>query len=215
MRDVFVELPPGFIGNPQAVPRCPRQKFEGGSPQCPVSTQVGVLRATIVGLGQARGALYNLIPPPGIATQIGFSVVNFNSLQYASVRSEEGYGVNVLAPDIPKEVTSVTETIWGTPADPGHDPERGKLASEGQGPPVASDAPLQPFLTLPANCDTAPETRLTVDSKQNPGVFVGETVHAVDASGQPAPMIGCDGVPFAPENRLPADDEAHLQPFGS
>jgi hypothetical protein len=57
MRDVLVNLPPGFIGNPQAVPRCPRQKFEGGSPQCPVSTQVGILRATVVGLGQVRGAL--------------------------------------------------------------------------------------------------------------------------------------------------------------
>ena len=83
MRDVFVELPPGFIGNPQAVPRCPRQKFEGGSPQCPASTQVGILRATVVGLGQVRGAVYNLIPPPGIATQLGFSA---GRLQLAAIR---------------------------------------------------------------------------------------------------------------------------------
>ena len=109
----------------------------------------------------------------------------------------------------------MTETIWGTPADPGHDAERGKLAAEGNGPPVASDAPLLPFLTLPANCDTAPETRVTVDSKQNPGVFVGETVHAVDAGGQPAPMTGCDGVPFAPKIASQPTTKLTSNPSGS
>ena len=35
MRDVIVDLPPGLIGNPQAVPRCPRKDFEGALPSCP------------------------------------------------------------------------------------------------------------------------------------------------------------------------------------
>ena len=63
-------------------------------------------------------------------------------------RSEEGYGVRVSHPTFPIEVTSVTATVWGAPADPGHTPERGPEGNEG----VASHAPLLPFLTLPTSC---------------------------------------------------------------
>ena len=198
MRDVFVELPPGLIGNPQAIPRCSRQQFEGGTPHCPPSTQVGVLRATVLSLGETIGPLYNLAPPPGSATQFGFSSLGFTSLQYASVRSEEGYGLGFSAPDIPLESTSVTETIWGTPADPGHDSERGANALNG-GAPVSSDAPLNAFLTMPASCSAPIETTVNVDSILNPGVFASETVRSLDASGAPAAQAGCDGVPFAPK----------------
>src|SRR6478752_3204398 len=46
-RDIIVDLPPGFIGNPLAVPQCPRQLFEGVFPKCPLNTQVGVLNAIL------------------------------------------------------------------------------------------------------------------------------------------------------------------------
>ena len=117
-RDIIVDLPQGMVGNPLAVPRCPRQDFEGGSPQCSPSTQVGILRANIRGLGEIIGPLFNMVPPPGVAARIGLSAVSFNALQDASVRGEEGYGVRVGVFDIPLEVTSVSETIWGVPADP-------------------------------------------------------------------------------------------------
>jgi hypothetical protein len=198
MRDVLVDLPPGFIGNPQAMPRCPRQDFEGGNPQCSPNTQVGVLQANLPSFGQITGPVYNLVPPPGIATQFGFSNLSLNSLQYASLRSEEGYGIGFLVPDLPVEVNSVSETIWGVPADSSHDAQRGAAAING-GPPVASDAPLLPFLTMPAACEGPLKTTITVDSKQNPGVFVGESVESLDAAGHPAPMTGCDGVPFSPK----------------
>jgi hypothetical protein len=197
MRDTIVNLPPGFIGNPNALPRCARQNFEGGNPRCPLSTQVGVLQANIVGVGQITGPVYNLDPPPGVAAQLGFSNFSLNALQYASVRSEEGYGLGITVPNLPVEVVSVTETIWGTPSDPGHDALRGPRAING-GPPAASDAPLLPFLTLPASCDGPMKTTVEVDSKSNPGVFVGETAESLDAGGNPAPISGCEGVPFAP-----------------
>jgi hypothetical protein len=198
MRDVIVDLPPGLIGNPQAVPSCPRQKFEGANPQCAVSTQVGVLQSVIGGgFGAITGPVYNLDPPPGVAAQLGFSNISLNALHYASVNSENGYGLGITVPNLPVEVLSVTETIWGTPADPGHDALRGGAAFNG-GPPVASDAPLLPFLTLPASCGETLKTTVEVDSKLNPGAFTGETAESLDAGGNPAPMSGCDGVPFSP-----------------
>jgi hypothetical protein len=200
LRDAFVNLPPGLIGNPQAVPRCSHQSFEGNVPHCPGSTQVGVLRANVVGVGEIIGPVYNLVPPPGVAAQLGFSSISFNSLQYASVDSEKAYGISVAAPNVPIEISSITETIWGLPADSGNDAERDCfVAAQGVTHGCPSDAPLLPFLTMPASCSGPLETTVGLDSKQNPGVFVSETVSALDAAGQPAPMTGCDAVPFAPK----------------
>ena len=193
MRDAIVDLPPGFFGNPQAVPACLQVKFDAET--CPVSTQIGILTAVVPGLGQASGPLYNLVPPPGSATELGFTNIALTSLQFASVRTENGYGLRVITPNIPIEVFAATETIWGTPADEGHTPERGP---DGSGGGFKSDAPKLPYLTMPANCDKAPETRIEVDSSLAPGAFTGETVPFRDAGGNPAPMIGCDAVPFSP-----------------
>ena len=196
MRDVLVDLPPGLIGNPQAIPSCPQQNFEGGVPNCPASTQIGILRAIIPGFSEAIGPIYNVTPPPGVAARFGFSSnVGLVSLQSAFVRSAEGYGVGISAADIPLEASSVTETIWGTPADPAHTPERGPDTRGG----VPSEAPLLPFLTLPTSCQAPLETTVKMDSKLNPGVFVGETAPTLDKGGSPVALSGCEEVPFSPK----------------
>ncbi len=200
VRDVEVDLPPGFFGNPQAVPRCSQQEFEGSVPSCSPNTQVGVLRAILPGFGETKGAIFNVAPPRGFAAELAFAsgASGLFVLQYGSVRSEEGYGLRIAAPNLPLGASSVTATIWGTPADPSHDVERGSQAAEGVGAPVASDAPLTPFLTMPTSCGVAPKTTIRADSRLAPGVFVEETAPAVDAAGNPAPMSGCQVVPFAP-----------------
>jgi hypothetical protein len=198
MRTVEVDLPPGFVGNPNAVPRCPRQQFEGFSPECSPATQVGVLRATVRGLGEVVGSIYNLVPPPGVANEYGFNVSEFVTLQLASVRSEEGYGLRITAPNTPLQVFSVTETIWGVPADPSHDSERTEEALNG-GPPVPSTAQKLAYLTMPASCDSPPEITVRVNSKQQPDIFSEESATPLDPAKQPAAMSGCDAVPFSPK----------------
>jgi hypothetical protein len=199
MRDVIVDLPPGFVGNPEAVPQCPRRLFEGFLPACPPNTQIGVLRVLAsTGLGQVLGPLFNLVPPPGVAGQIGFSIASNNALENASVRSSEGYGLEI-ATSAPTEIRAATEEIWGVPADPGHDAERGLEALEHDGPPLSSDAPLQPYLTMPASCQVPPEIEIKVDSKLAPGVFDEQSAPSLDGGGNPVPLGGCDAVPFAPK----------------
>jgi hypothetical protein len=197
MRDVIATLPAGLIGNPQAVPACPRQSFEGGVPVCPPSTQVGLARAIVPATGEAFGPVYNLAPPPGVAAQLGFSAAGLTILQSATVDPEGGYRVRVSATNLPLEVTAVTETVWGVPADPRHTPERGPTSSGG----VPSDAPLLPFLTLPTSCDAPPALDLEIDSKQNPGVFLGggEPVAMLEEGGNPSALKGCESVPFEPQ----------------
>jgi hypothetical protein len=197
-RDIIVDLPPGLVGNPRAVPVCPRLLFEGIIPSCPNDTVIGVLEANLVGgAGQVSGPVFNLEAPPGVAGQIGFSVVNRNALQNASVRTEAGYGLEVAADNIPVSLSSATETIWGVPADSAHDSERGFAALGGHGP-ASSDAPLQSYLTLPASCTTEQKITVLADSKLNPGVFVERSGLALDAGGSPQGLSGCDSVPFSP-----------------
>ena len=201
-RDIVADLPPGFFGDPLALPRCARTDFEGGTSECPASSQVGVLRVVIPGLGEFHGPIFNMVAPPGTAARFGFTLSGFNSrcrtsrcwaAMRAMVWRIEAFG-------LPAEVTSVSETIWGVPADPSHDPERvcfvkGKGPDEGGCP---SDAPLLPFLTLPASCDAPPEITVGADSNLAPGLF-RSTVGAHPRRGrQPAPLGGCSGVPFSP-----------------
>jgi hypothetical protein len=196
LRDVLADLPPGLFSDPRALPVCPQQDFEGDVADCPPNTQIGVLHAIITETGEINGPLYNVAASPGVALRIGFSNVDLIVLQSASVRTEEGYGASIFTPDIPLPTTSVTETIWGTPAEPSHDPERGP-AEKHQG--LSSEAPLLSYLTLPTSCQGIPEVGVSVDSTLNPGVFVGETAPTRDKAGDPVSLTGCGAVPFSPK----------------
>ena len=192
MRDVVIDLPPGLLGNPLAVPSCPRLSFEGAVPNCAPSTQIGVLHAILPGAGEAAGPLYNLTPSPGVAAQIGFSNIGLTALTSASLRSEAGYGIRASVPNLPLAVSEVTATIWGVPADPDHKPERGNFGGQD------SDAPLRAYFTLPTSCGAPPELTVAVDSKLAPGVFSTETAPLRDKSANPLTLTGCEAVPFAP-----------------
>jgi hypothetical protein len=199
MRDLITDLPAGMVGDPLAVPRCRREEFEGVGPNCAPSTQVGVVQANLPGLGEVPGPLYNLEPSPGAVAQLGFSATELTALASASVRTDAGYGVRLSTPNLPVEVSAITITVWGTPADPSHDAERGQAAAEHRGLPVASDAPLLPFLTLPATCGSeAPIVGLSADSALAPGQYVSEPALLRDEGGNPSALGGCEGVPFSP-----------------
>ena len=43
LEDLAIEMPPGFVGDPSAVPACPRQAHEEGE-ECPSESQVGTLQ---------------------------------------------------------------------------------------------------------------------------------------------------------------------------
>jgi hypothetical protein len=199
LRNVLVELPPGLVGNLASMPRCTRAKFEGATPGCPGSSQVGLVQANATGLGEVVDPVYNVEPPPGVAAELGFSVFNFVPLQFASVRSEDGYGVSVLAPNVPLELKQVTETIWGTPSEAIHDPDRtcGDVVGRGHVQGCAADVPHVPFLTLPTSCGPL-EVTVKGDSDLNPGVYVSERVPMLDDAGHVANLQGCESVPFDP-----------------
>ena len=179
LRDLLVELPPGVIGDPQAVPQCPGAVFEGLEPQCPGDTQVGIVEVKAEKLPVAFAPVYNLAPVKGSPATLGTSVFSVNGFQEASVRSGTDFGVDISDVTLPTfiKIQSISERIWGTPSNPGHDAERECLTPEGavvEG--CASDAAPIPFFTLPTSCTGPLKTTVSVDSVEEPGVFHSETV---------------------------------------
>ncbi len=198
-RDFIVQLPPGIVGNPLAVPRCPHSDLQGLLPTCPVSTQVGILRATIAEVGEIFTPVYNLVPPPGVPAEIGFSALGRPYPQSADLRTDRAYGIDINAFNIDQPTTAIHETIWGVPADPRHDVQRGLTnTTGGSGPPVPAGAPELPFLTLPDSCQEPPEITVKADSVNAPGVFVEEPAKLLNAASEPTALSGCQSVPFSP-----------------
>ncbi len=139
LRDARVQLPPGLVGNANAVPRCPFQVFaeeQHRRRNCPDDTVVGIVTSYISdGPGaEAEAApfttpIYNLVPSAGVAAEFGFVAAGVSPvLLDTSVRTGSDYGLTTTAPDVSQVVLLRASkiTIWGDPAEASHDPWRGR-----------------------------------------------------------------------------------------
>jgi hypothetical protein len=198
---VLVDLPPGFIGNPQALPTCSDDDFEGTQANCPGATQIGVFEADVYGLAYVNVPIYNVAPPQGVAAGIGLSVFGITTLEEAFLRPSD-YGVSVADITVPttQKIQSVTERIWGEPSDPGHDPVRTCRNQEGK--LTEGDCSIElasgPYITLPTSCSGPMKTTATIYSIEEPTVPRTETVESLGSGGNPAGLTGCGRPPFDP-----------------
>jgi hypothetical protein len=145
LKDVRVELPPGFVGDPTATPRCAYQEFIKET--CSAETQVGLATTYLLDAKEpsyhsARTQdIYNIVPPPGVAAEFGYVVAEVSPvLLETSVRTGEDYGLTTTVSDINQSVLvgDSKVTIWGVPANPAHNPWRGacERRASGDGLPV-------------------------------------------------------------------------------
>jgi hypothetical protein len=162
-RNFDFRLPPGFVGNPNAVPECPRAQFDEGEEGesdhkgCPPSTRIGLDVAELSESGQYPRPVYNLVPPAGLAAQFGFAIKGIVVLLDAKVRSGGDYGITEHVFDVPKiDVLFNTTTIWGNPSDASLDPARASSNPECVPDSVRGGCVYTgtqaPFLTLPTSC---------------------------------------------------------------
>ncbi len=218
LKDVRVELPPGFTGDPLAVPRCSNADFlTVPSPSlataCPDSAAIGVA-ATRLPLSETS-AIYNLAPPPGVAARIGFkaSLAKVPFTIDLVVNPEPPYNLIAEPKDVPQPVRvfGSTVTVWGNPADPVHDPFRGNCLT-GVGGGSRGNCPSglanRPFLLMPRSCTGPLTTTLSSDSWQEPGVFVGP--YELES---PA-MSGCAKLGFGPSISAKPTSQAASSPTG-
>jgi hypothetical protein len=154
LKDARVQLPPGFVGNPNATPRCTYQEFinisqqEGGG--CSNEAAIGV-ETTYFDSGPGSSELtpvtdpmFNLVPPPGVAAEFGFIVAkNTPVLLQSSVRTGGDYGLTTGAPNINQAlmVAASKVTIWGVPSAPSHNPTRGTCEGLVSGSPFPAEEP--------------------------------------------------------------------------
>jgi hypothetical protein len=219
LRDALTDLPAGLVGNPLAVPRCPRQDFEGLEAFCPGDTQVGVVEASVENAGEPVAPIFNLAPPPGVPARLGFGADGLNGILDASVRTGAGYGVRVSANNIPvSRVVSVTARIWGVPPEKSHDHERQCFTEEHGIKAIvkgcSSDVTPEPFLTLPTSCGGPLMATLSVDSVEEPGAFRSREAESLDAGGNPVGLFGCGGLSFSPEFVLVPESMGVEEPTG-
>lgn len=150
LKDLRLELPPGFAGNPNATPKCGYQVFvreEEGEELCPNASVVGVAtsyvkKANRHGVTPTSSPVFNLVAPKGVPAEFGFMVAQkVPVLLETSVRTGGDYGLTTTVPNVNEGalVAAGKVTIWGVPASPTHNLIRGTCLRQQLGQPVESE----------------------------------------------------------------------------
>lgn len=224
VKDIIVSEAKGFVGDAPTIPRCASEQFvierELDHSACPNSTVIGINSAVLsseIGAGPVYSPVYNLVPPPHVAAKIGFWV--------GPVPVPIEIGVNESAPyevvGGPTNISQVLEvlgdelTLWGSPADPAHDPVRGECLipigkSNGLCPAGVAE---RPFLTLPRACEGPLESSYAIDTWQHPASFLPDGLpnlsnanwltgsvltHNTAEPSEPQGFTGCNRLAFNP-----------------
>jgi hypothetical protein len=201
-RDILVDTPPGFIGNPIATPQCP-EAFEQETCEQPSIVAIAQVSYENFGITGPFSSVNDIEAPFGYPAKFRFTtgenqiVINV----VASLRSDQDYGLEVGSRNTPqiKPVYGAFFTIWGTPADPGHDGQRCKKFEKNTGAAfecmttseiLAAGGEEVAFLTNPVDCSEEaarpPIATLSVNTWQDPpGLFFERPVAL-------RPVIECD-----------------------
>jgi hypothetical protein len=222
-RNINVNLPPGIIGNSQAIPQCPRKDFISGTASndtCPLNTEVGLDYVTTVYGITLVNPIYNLSPPPGVAAQLAVKIYGNEVFFDAGVRTGGDDGITVHTSHLPEEnITKNIAVIWGTPADPSHDEERGGRRANGEVCKnlCPAEAPPVPYLTLPTSCQGPVEFSTEELGTWEDESYVAPRVNVVthDNEGDLVGFTGCERLqPFKPEISIAPDTNYADTPAG-
>ena len=222
MRDVVVDLPAGFSGDPTAVPYCDRADIDAAAPACPISSQVGMAHFSVrimPGPFQLEVVVpvFNMRPPRGVTAQLGMRLFQNNVMLSVGPRTDGDYGLQTKIKDLPNGLLiSVSDfLLWGVPADPSHDAFRGYGANcsfpldpaNCSGTPTGASIPKKAFLTNPAACTGSLTAKLATRAWEEPD----RVLHVEDE--MPA-VTGCDKLRFGPTLSLTPDTKSADSPAG-
>ncbi len=235
-RDIRLEQPPGLIENPSAVTKCSQDQFHTprvsqfeasrSGESCPPLSQIGVVEIrSSAGDGTRTFGVFNLEPPPGFPSQIGFSPYGIPIAFTPHIRELGGeYGTTLDLRNLSQklDVYGLTMTIWGVPWAISHNGERGECLNESEpGFPFAK-CPVEQgtrphgrfaYLTLPASCAGPIAFSIAADSWQQPG-FATASALSRDSSGAPAGLTECALLHFEPRTTAQATNPRASSPSG-
>lgn len=191
-RDITVDLPAGYNGDPSATPRCGRAQIVLGI--CPPETQIGVATTVFAPSEEETPVpVYNVVPQQGVTAEFAMFIFLFPVRLEASVRSESDFGTRVEMSDVLQEfpLAETQITLWGVPAD--HQ--------------VGTSIPRRPLLTLPTRCGVPLRTDVSVRTWQHPNA-------SLTASASSAPLTGCGSLDFSPAATVAPDATTVDTPTG-
>jgi DNA-binding beta-propeller fold protein YncE len=186
-KDIIVTLPPGLVGDPEATAKkCTLSELDAGNwdnpelefnTECPPEAKVGELYLETLGYGTGSYTLNNMVPPRGVAAQLGART--FFPEAFINVGPQAGgqYPLRAESLDIP-----AVAPLY-----------RVRVAMSGV---LGSGESRKPFLTLPSGCSGPLWSSISVDSYQAPGHYVGTSEPTRNASGEPVRMTGCSKLTF-------------------
>ena len=208
IRDIVVDLPPGFLGDPTAIGECSAAQFTTSA--CPTSSQVGRADVTTAAAGTGTPGrpfslftrpVYNLSHPLGSITDLAFNIFNNPVHVRGSLDPANRYAIRTTTADINETMPArdVKVTIWGVPADHSHDSERCNTSASGGNIDTSVECSTaniepKPFLTVPAQCTDDNAFRIHhYDSWEHSGAFGPDIVYTM-----PGHQTECDVPRFDP-----------------
>ncbi len=235
-KDLRFDLPPGLVGNPTPLPKCPYAVFVHPTETsfCPPNTIVGVATPIITNIQEETNvpfaesvALVSIEPAVGEPARFGFLTQQAPVILDTSVRTGGDYGVVVTVPDLPDELPFVGTqvTFWGVPADSRHDTSRGQCLDEFHGSVHAAPenwetaCPVkekpQPFLIMPTSCTGPLQTSIEGDPWDDIGHFSTPKVYTfANLAGEPFAEDGCNRLNFEPSISVAPDGQQASTPTG-
>jgi hypothetical protein len=229
VKDLRFMLPPGLVGNVNAVPQCTETQFKtyigGFANLCPEDTAIGTTFVTVTFNGSLltfERPVFNLAPSLGEPARFAFEIFGSTIYLDTSLRTGGDYGVTVDVNNISQVLGFVSDklTFWGVPGDPRHDSQRGWSCLLGPsveaGPcvPQEDQSPVA-FLTLPTSCAAPFSTSVSADPWEEPGVFTEPTGYVLHETGGPSlSLAGCNRLPFSPSVKVTPDGQAGSSPSG-
>jgi hypothetical protein len=221
-KDLRFKLPPGFVGDPSAIPQCSVEDFLHifyGENACGPETAVGVARVGAyingsIGYNVMTVPLFNITPSEGEPARFAFwlPLAGFGVFIDTSVRTGGDYGVTSSTSNISQIASFLwsSVTFWGTPGDSRHNRDRGWSCLSG-GTSCATSPVVHPppLLDLPTSCAGPLQTSLEADSWDEAGRYTPPFI----ASGTPS-LDGCNRLPFAPEIKVMPDGGEASKPTG-
>jgi uncharacterized repeat protein (TIGR01451 family) len=220
LRDVHVDAPPGFIGNPTVVGECTQAAFTVN--KCPASSQVGRIDITVFPFGGSRfnaftTAVFNLSHPRGVITDLAFVIAQNPVHIKVTLDPANRYAITSTVPNANELLPPFDQklTLWGVPADHSHDSERclgfsGFFFPGDTSEECGTDLEPKPFLSVPSQCESENVWRLHhYDSWQNTGVFGPEIDYTT-----PGLMTDCDKPRFEPDVEIEPTGKQANTPTG-
>ena len=204
LKDLSLDLPPGFFGDPGAPAKdCTLAELDlssaGLGSSCPAQAELGsisVLHSEYGGLTieSISQPLFSIVPPPGLPFQIAGHILKPNSFINVDLPAGRDSRLQATSIGVPATVPvyGITTTVFGTPPN----------------------GAVRPLLTMPTACNGPLTSRLSVDSYQEPGRVTTASSSTTNAAGNPAGMSGCAKLLFPPNSTSSPDVSNASSPTG-